>query len=209
MPYTRRLRTLAGQSYSDFCIQSGLFCVTIASPPSVQVRVHSVRTFSCLHGGGMKTRFELPWVFLLASCMPAMAQHPAEGAHEQGARPPEARPMNPPRANRGRIPPPLPNARPTRRQSRRSAKMEKSTHRGTSTTIIGRVTTRRTTNAITSTIPLRTGISRILVRTISITSYGSTGITTVFGSPEGFILKSRLGIGLSARTGAGTMGMTS
>ncbi len=157
----------------------------------------------------MKTRLELPWVFLLASCMPAMAQHPAEGAHEQGARPPEARPMNPPRTNQGRIPPPLPNARPTRKPSRRSAKMEKSTHRSTSTTIIGTVTTGRTTNAITSTIPLRTGISSILLRTTGRTSNGSPGITTVFASPEGYILKSRLGIGLSSRTGTGTVGMTS
>lgn len=56
----------------------------------------------------MKGRFELSLVFLLATCLPALAQRPGESGHEQGGRPPGAIPGNPPRANQGKIPPPPP-----------------------------------------------------------------------------------------------------
>ncbi len=52
----------------------------------------------------MKRRFELPLGLFLAFAIPVMAQHPAE-EHGQAGRPAEARPVNTPRANQGKIPP--------------------------------------------------------------------------------------------------------
>lgn len=48
----------------------------------------------------MKRRFELSLVFLLATCLPALAQRPREAGHVQGDRSPQG---NPPRANQGKI----------------------------------------------------------------------------------------------------------
>jgi len=53
----------------------------------------------------MKRRLELPLGLFLAFAMPAAAQHAAE-EHGQAGRPVEARPVNTPRANQGKIPPP-------------------------------------------------------------------------------------------------------
>jgi hypothetical protein len=54
----------------------------------------------------VKRRFELPFLFLLAMSLAAMAPPPGEAGHANGARPQETRPANPPRANQGRVPPP-------------------------------------------------------------------------------------------------------
>jgi hypothetical protein len=56
----------------------------------------------------MNSRFELQLAILLLAAVPAMAQHPNEGSHEQGQHESEGRPANYPRANQGRVPPPPP-----------------------------------------------------------------------------------------------------
>ncbi|MGB7848999.1 MAG: hypothetical protein WBL63_25520 [Candidatus Acidiferrum sp.] len=73
----------------------------------------------------MRKRYDLQLVIVLLTAMlliamPVMAQRPAEEHHEQGQHPSEARPVERPRANQGRIPPP-----PPQRQSHTKVEVER------------------------------------------------------------------------------------